>query len=238
MVRPNLADVLELTILLVGEPGMGPVNNNVSHAINSTVTSEHGSVIHNLSTAIHMPDWLLGAIGGAVFTQLLMVAWDFFKRSMERRNRERIFLLTILQDVIKSKETAANIRNVLQEELTFVDNNQSVVPPIEMIYSGIHDFLKMDIPKSLMTKELLSLVRDISRMILHVNETIRSRERWRIHNQNFNNFSRRLKMYDEFLLNLLSELDERLDKLTGLITVKEKVKTDSSIMVPQSEVQV
>ena len=75
--------------------------------------------------------------------------------------------------------------------------------------------IKINFPERLIKeKELLVKIRSLTQLIDHTNESIRSRENYRINNGAMNNYESRLQKYDNTILENTNDVLSRLKILT------------------------
>ena len=84
-----------------------------------------------------------------------------------------------------------------------------------MLQNSTWDVIKINFPERLIKeKELLVKIRSLTQLIDHTNESIRSRENYRINNGAMNNYESRLQKYDNTILENTNDVLSRLKILT------------------------
>lgn len=95
----------------------------------------------------------------------------------------------------------ATHKSLLQEEVKRLDEGQALVSPLIPLRSSLGDLVVFNLPQKLVEElEVLNKIRKVTRLTDQVNETIRSRENYRVNNRAISNYNSELKMYDEILL--------------------------------------
>ena len=161
-----------------------------------------------------MPNWIIpfaSGVGAVIVGFVLTMIWDFYKFRREIRSREEALLNVIQTELNENINILNTNKAMLERELNVLSNHQSLVNPLTPLQYGFWDLLKVTLsfPKKIIQFDSLTKVAGIAQITKDVNETIRSREEYRIHNGAMSNFSSRMKNYDQILL----EESERLLKL-------------------------
>ena len=168
-----------------------------------------------------MPDWLIGFLGGVVLALLgflLTVAWEVRKLRRESQHREKVVTRALKEEMLANVEILKNNQALLSGELAIIDQDKTLVAPLDQLHAGFWDLVKVNLPQKVLTEpDFLAEVREISQLTDQVNETVRSRESYRIHNGAMSNYSSRMKKYDQILM----EYNQKL--LTALETVKPRL---------------
>ena len=153
-----------------------------------------------------------GAI--AILSFGLAVAWDIIKSHREEGQRSEAVLSALKQELLANAEILQVNRSILEQEIAIVDQKKEVVEPLSLLQNSSWDVVKIQIPKILANNmDNLINIRKTSQLIDRVNETIRSRENYRINNGAMSNFNSHLKLYDQRLLQDGEQLQKTLQEL-------------------------
>ncbi len=167
-----------------------------------------------------MTDWLKGFLAGVIATIIgfiLTMLWDTFKLSRESKKREKTVLSTVKEELINNLSILQYNQTLLQRELELVDDNKRLVAPLNILQSGFWDLVKINLPKKLTKEDTLIKIRTVAQLTDLMNETIRSRENFRIHNMALSGYGSRIKLYDEILLENIGNLLKSLESLQPLL---------------------
>jgi hypothetical protein len=160
----------------------------------------------------NMPSWLPGFLAGVVatiFGFVLTMIWDIYKNRRDTKTKETAIIRAIKEELITNLAILENDEKILTHELTILEKDLSLVAPLESIFDGTWDLLKINLPQKLTANDLVS-IRVINQMTNQINENIKSRENYRINNLAMDNYSSRLKKYDEGILDMIANLKLKL----------------------------
>jgi len=149
----------------------------------------------------------------------LCAAISFYCFDKAQENKQRIRnekqALFLAKEEIKSNiEVIKKNLGYLAQELKVIDEEKSVVIPLELLTNNSSLLLRTYIPESISNDEnVIVMLRKANLLIGEINEIMRSRETYRVHNLAMSNYHSRLKIYDEVLLRRLNSLKENLEKL-------------------------
>ncbi len=168
-----------------------------------------------------MPDWLIGFIVGvalALLGFLLTVTWEVRKLRRESQDREKAVMGAVKEELLSNVEILKNNQTLLNRELAVIDEGKTLVVPLNQLQVGFWDLVKVNLPQKVFAEpDFLAEVREISQLTDQVNETVRSRESYRIHNGAMSNYLSRMAKYDQLLL------DNNQKLLTALEAVQPRL---------------
>lgn len=171
----------------------------------------------------------MGLIGGCITTLLgtgLTMLWDLEKSDRESNQRERVIISAFKEEMIANQAIAKNNLNNLKLELKVLNETEEgkiIVPPLQTHQTGSWDLLKIYFPESF-TKNpnIIVKLRTFYQTLNYLNDSLRSREEYRLNNSVHTAYQRRLRVYDdhlveyeEFLLKQLGELEPMLSNLSS-----------------------
>lgn len=176
-----------------------------------------------ISSPVHtsnLSEWDKGFISGLIATIIgfiLTMVWDIFKTRRDKGEKDKI-IKKLIQDVLRDNLVyIASINNILSQELTILHQKQSVIANITILKNDFWDLIKFNIPKDLLkNNDLLKNLQDISTLIKFINESINSREMYRLNNQAMNNFCTSLEHYDEIIFNENENLKVKITSFLAL----------------------
>ena len=164
-----------------------------------------------------MTNWLKGLVAGALTTLLgfgFTMLWDTHKFRRELKQRDEAVFSVIKEEVMVNINILKGNQTVLQYESTILDEKKIVVRPINLLQNSSWDVVKINLPQKLKNDvETLKNIREISQLIDGVNESIRSREIYRIHNGAMSNYFSRIKIYNQILFKQHEDLLRGLEEL-------------------------
>ena len=158
-------------------------------------------------------DWFLGFLSGVGATLLgftLTIIWDVRKAGNERREREKAIMNAINEELITNKKNVEFDHGALLQELVVLAENKFNVQPLSLMKIGFWELAKVNMPTKLLGNDKLARLRNLVFLAEQVNDQIRSRENYRIHNETKSNFSGRMRLYDERLVSILLALAQEI----------------------------
>lgn len=162
-----------------------------------------------------IPEWLIGLISGIFATIIgfgLTMIWDIKKIHREDKQRNVAVLSAGKEECIANINILKGNRNLLEQELTILNDKKFIVMPLLLLQTGFWDLLKTNIPDILVNEpELLSKIRAITQATDGINELIRSREIYRLHNHAYSNYFDRTELYDNLVIQAGDKLLESLE---------------------------
>lgn len=140
----------------------------------------------------------------------------------ERTERDEAVLVAIRDEVASNIAIVQQNQNALKQELEALTQDKTLVAPLLLLSTGSWELLKASIPERFFKgKGSLKLVTDAFALANAINQTVRSRENYRISNGAMSNFAGRMKLYDhdlaaknESLLDFLKKLEDQLAAAT------------------------
>jgi len=109
----------------------------------------------------------------------------------------------VLKAVKEELDNNASVLNdnlsLLKQELKVIEK-QSIIIPLVTLQSGYWDLIKIHFPKKFEDVNVLNKIRNIAQLTDKINTSIISRESYRIHNQGMTNYTTRLRIYDDDLV--------------------------------------
>lgn len=167
-----------------------------------------------------MSEWLIGFISGVIAViigLILTMLWDNFKFKRESKQREEKVLSAVKEELVSNLDILQYNQVLLQTDIKIIDENKSVIAPLNLLQSGFWDLVKINLPQKLTKGDTLVKIRKAAQLTDQINEQIRSRENHRINNQAMTNYNRRMKLYDETLLESIEVLLKSLEELQPLL---------------------
>jgi len=165
-----------------------------------------------------MPEWLIGFIGGVLATVLgfvLTMSWDLFKHRKEAKEREKTVEGFVGMELTENRRILLSNQRLLENELRSLDENKMLVLPLTLFRMGFWELLKGHLPfpgKYRSSSAVLDLL-VVVELTTDINETMRSREVFRLHNQGTADFVAQIRIYDKRLIEDGQMLLKYLDKL-------------------------
>ena len=154
-------------------------------------------------------DWFLGALGGVVATVIgfcLAITWDIYKMRAEGRERTKVAVTAIAEELAANKKTIERNIALLRKDLEVLPEKKSVIQPLSLLKTGFWDVARVSLSQSALPPERLMQLRQAVSLAEQANEEIRSRETYRLHNGAMSNYHDHLAIYDKALLKTLEEL--------------------------------
>jgi hypothetical protein len=119
----------------------------------------------------------------------------------ERVQRDEAVLIAIKDEITSNIAILEQNQNALKMELGVLGEGRSLVTPLLLLHTGSWELLKVSIPERFFRgKGTLNTTTDGFARAIAINETVRSRENYRISNGAMSNFSSHMKLYDDDLI--------------------------------------
>lgn len=107
---------------------------------------------------------------------------------------------------------------MLQEELEIMKDGKVLNAPLIHLESGLWDLVKVNMPKRISNSPTtLTQIRQSADAIAILNESIASRESFRLHNKALGAYSNILKNFDERILEVLASTRDQLEQLKSTL---------------------
>ena len=153
----------------------------------------------------------------------LTMVWDVWKNWRTDKKRDRAILRALLHECEENTSIGQQNWDLLSQELNALSEGKHLIVAMIPFKSGLWEVLRPSIPTKLLTdSDLLSLLRDISMLVAHLNEGFRSRQTYKDTSGAMSNFNDRLKGVDGYLQGEVKQLQEALAKATTKLDSCEK----------------
>lgn len=154
-------------------------------------------------------EWLFGLISGVLATIAgfaLTIVWDLRKDRRQTQERDAVVTRAVDGD-LKSNVTAID-RNILAltTELGVIAEKKFLVAPLSQLKVGFWEVAKINPTNAMLTQGTIASLSELVSKSEEINESIRSREHYRIHSEAMTNFHAKLQIYDQGLIHAMSAL--------------------------------
>lgn len=144
-------------------------------------------------------------VGATVFGFLLTMVWEWRKS----KKQEKSSLATIVHELETNALEMEDNKQTILQEIKALESQKIVVKPLLKMNNDFPFFLNMNCPSLFKDQiNLLEEMRKISKITNEINETIQSRESYRVNNGAMTNYENRIKIYDEILLRSILQLEK------------------------------
>ncbi|MFH1287002.1 MAG: hypothetical protein ABII02_04630 [Candidatus Magasanikbacteria bacterium] len=134
----------------------------------------------------------------------LTIAWDKYKSIKQEKNS----LTTIAHELETNISELKDNKQTILQELNVLEQKKIIVKPLVKLNGDFSSFLTMNCPSLFKNQaDLLEEMRKITKLTNEINETIQSRESYRVNNGAMTNYETRIKIYDEILQNSIMKLE-------------------------------
>jgi hypothetical protein len=134
----------------------------------------------------------------------LTIAWDKYKSI----NQEKNSLTTIAHELETNVSELEDNKQTILLELKVLGDKKVIVKPLVKLNDDFSSFLTMNCPNLFKNQaNLLEEMRKITKLTNEINETIQSRESYRVNNGAMSNYETTIKIYDEILQNSILRLE-------------------------------
>jgi len=158
-------------------------------------------------------DWFIALWSGVAVTIIgvaFTMRWETHRMRSESLERDRIMMNAIHEELLANKKSAEQNLAWLQHELEILSQDKVISQPLVLMKTGFWDLAKVNLSRELLVDDRLERLRNLGFLTEYVNEAIRSRENYRIHNEGMSNYRDRLQTTDELLVSNLQDLLERI----------------------------
>jgi hypothetical protein len=156
----------------------------------------------------------------------------------EKQDRDEAVLSTVYKELFFNENAFAENQKALETEVAAIrKEGKTLIGPINTLHTSAWELLRLYLPRQIGGKAaILGSVTEVYMLTHRINEVIRSREDYRIHNGSMSNFATRMAAYDE----QLQELNAKILSLLGelLPTLKAMQKADAQQAAPKTSAQV
>jgi hypothetical protein len=142
----------------------------------------------------------------------LAVGWEVWKDDREVGRRDKALNAVVTSDLKINKTQVEFSLKLLSEELAALAEDRSVVQPLPVLQDRFWDVVKLNPPTDLIMNGKLEKLNKLMSVTSIVNEQVRSRENYRLHNGAMTNFRERMRKYDELLIRQLIILKVQIDE--------------------------
>jgi len=169
--------------------------------------------LQNLTTTDLLIAFFSG-VGATIIGFLLTMLWEW-RKSIKQ---ESAVIDALKQELQTNKEILESNLQYINQELQIIDQGKYLVNPLNLLNGDFSDLLFISIPKKLKKDtNLLLEIRKISRLSKENNETIKSRETYRINNGAMSNYSSKMKIYGQILQTQTNQLVSVTDTVLSKI---------------------
>lgn len=155
-------------------------------------------------------------VGATVLGFLLTLLWELKKM----KDSEKVIFNSLKNKLEVNLDLLNRNLVLVEKELALLKDEQMIVAPLHSLDSDFLTLLSFSNPKKIRTSpEFFSQIVTLSGLLKGINETIQSRELYRINNGAMDNYGIRLGIYD----NLIKEKIVSSVSLTKLVLPKFEV---------------
>jgi len=151
----------------------------------------------------------VGAFFGAVFSFVALVWWE---KRREHHDDQRAISAAKNELQINLLHNDSN-RNLLKDDLEAQTENKTVVQNLSLLRSEELRYALTRLHKRPSANSLSWKIRDVIQMTERVNQKIQYRETYQIHMESMGNYSTRMTILDNNVLDVINFLDEVVKKL-------------------------
>jgi hypothetical protein len=152
------------------------------------------------------PSFIAG-VAATVIGFLLTIVWDVYKTRTENTRRHTAVLAVIRDETATNIDRLTQYRDFFPREIALIDAEKKYfIAPLLALAVPSLTLVAIDTPAVLDSPKQLATLRQIASNVEIFNETLRSRETYRINNQALSGLTDTLKTYDSLLLTRTDEL--------------------------------
>jgi hypothetical protein len=145
----------------------------------------------------------------------LAIGWEAWKDARETAQRDKALNDVIASDLAINKTHLEFSLKLLNQELEVLPKGLSVVQPLPVLQDSFWDIVKLNPPTDLLTSGKLEKLNKLMAVTSVINDQVKSRETYRLQNGAMSNFSDRMRMYDQLLVEQLGILQRQIDEYGG-----------------------
>jgi hypothetical protein len=177
-----------------------------------------------------MVDYILVLIGAATtaFGSIILMIWDYFKIYRESIERETNILNAAKEEMANNLAIAHSNLGYISQDIESRKEGKEIVIPLMPFHNEMWDLLKINFPKNLLKFEIVKMFGDTSFHINEINELIRSRENYRIHNSAMRNYQNKMHIYNSQLSNKITPIIFKLIDIEKEFEIKVTIRADEA----------
>ncbi|HEV3095082.1 MAG TPA: hypothetical protein VGY30_11280 [Solirubrobacteraceae bacterium] len=154
----------------------------------------------------------------AIIAFLLAAAWDTLKYRRDVGRHDRAVLASIRMELAANLPVVEKNQKDIAQELNRLAKGEWLLNPLEPLEAGFWNLAKLNPPKSISASaDSLGNLQRVARLTFKVNEVIKSREAFRVGNQESPTFKIKLGGYDQLIQRLQAELVEAITIAEAMI---------------------
>lgn len=151
----------------------------------------------------------------------------------EKQDRDEAVLSTLYKELSFNEIAVAENQTALGTELAAIKEDKTLIGPINTLHTGAWELLRLYLPHQISGKAaVLGSVTEIYRLTYRINELIRSREDYRIHNGAMSNFATTMVAYDGQLQELNTKISPHFRELLPIL--KPMQRADAQQAAPKN----
>jgi hypothetical protein len=156
----------------------------------------------------------------AIIAFLMATARDTLKDKRDVGRRDHAMLTAIQRELAASLPIINHNQKQVTEELECLKSEGKwLLNPLELLESGFWNFARLNLPRSIMVSDpSIESLQLVARLTLNVNDVVRSREEFRMGNQESPIFTLKLAGYDTLLRRLQAELIQATTDAAAIIS--------------------
>ena len=132
---------------------------------------------------------------------------------LEKQHREKATLSTLTWELAFNASAVADDQKIIEIELDALKQDKSIITPLRLLQTQAWELLRVYMPPALNHASTLTELTGAYNAVFTLNELIRSREEYRLHNGAMSNFTTRMVAYDQNIQQNLIRLTASIDKL-------------------------
>jgi uncharacterized protein YukE len=132
---------------------------------------------------------------------------------LEKREREKAVLSTLTWELTFNASAVVDDLKIIGVEQDALKQEKSIITPLRLLQTQAWELLRVYMPPALNHAVILTEVTGAYNATFTLNELIRSREEYRLHNGAMSNFGTRMVAYDQTIQQNLTRLAASIDKL-------------------------
>lgn len=162
-------------------------------------------------------EWYQGFIAGITLGLVLAMLWDSIKTKRQAKAKAKKIFSQIKQELSSNIETLKTNKSLIEKELETIFEENNIISPLRFLQAGSEKLFNHNIPGDVINEEMLITLRDITHMVIAMNEQIRNREEYRNSEHEVTVYYRTIKKLDERLLRHTDTLISSTTELQSML---------------------
>ena len=165
-------------------------------------------------------DYVGGGVLITLFATSLTILWERYKNHEDDKEKQKVTVMALVYDLDSNLKIGLSIVGLMTNELQILNHGNRLVDSIPKLKTGYWDYLKYNMPLVISRNiAVINQLRDIDSVCTNINDSIDSREAYRINNGAMSNFIEMMTLYDNIILQKSMDCTTKIKQLEAVVKV-------------------